>query len=79
MDIEVRLFATLARYLPLGSDARRAQLTVPEGATAGQILDELGVPREDTKLIFIDSVHADLETALESGSVLSVFPPIAGG
>ncbi len=79
MRIEVRLFANLAAYLPPGSDGRRAQLSVEEAATAGQILDQLGVPREDAKLIFIDSVHGELSTAVHSGSVLSVFPPIAGG
>ena len=79
MKIEVRLFATLTHYLPPGSDGRRVQLSVAEGATAGQILDQLGVPRGDTKLIFIDSVHGDPSTTLQSGSVLSVFPPIAGG
>ena len=79
MDIEVRLFATLAQYLPEGSDGRRAKFSAADGATAGQILDQLGVPRGDAKLIFVDSVHGDPETALQSGSVLSVFPPIAGG
>ena len=79
MRIEVRLFATLTQYSPPGSDGRRAQLSVAEGTTAGEILDELGIPREEAKLIFIDSVHGDPSTTLQSGSVVSVFPPIAGG
>ncbi|OGG50166.1 MAG: hypothetical protein A3F84_11960 [Candidatus Handelsmanbacteria bacterium RIFCSPLOWO2_12_FULL_64_10] len=79
MDIEVRLFATLAKYLPPGSDGRQAWLTVAEGTTAGEVLDRLGIPRQGAKLIFIDSVHRKSDTALRSGNVLSVFPPIAGG
>jgi molybdopterin converting factor small subunit len=79
MNIEVQLFATLTQYLPPETDGRRAFLTVPEGATVGEALAQLGVPRKFTKLIFIDSVHQKPDTVLQDGNVLSIFPPIAGG
>lgn len=79
MNIEIRLFATLAQYLPPGSDGRRTALEVAEGATAGEALDRLGVPRALAKLMMVDGVHGGMDTALQAGNVLSVFPPIAGG
>ena len=79
MDITVRLFATLTKHLPPGSDGRTARLFVPEGTTVGEMLDRLGVPRELTKLLMVDGVHRDADTVLQAGNVLSVFPPIAGG
>ena len=80
MDIEVKLFSVLARYLPPEADGRRVRLVVPEGTTVAEILDQLGVPRELTKLIVIDGVvHQKPDMVLRSGNVLGIFPPIAGG
>ncbi len=79
MKIEVRLFSTLARHLPPGTDGRAANLSVPTGATVAQVLAQLGVPLELTKLTFVDSVHRDLDFVLSEGNTISVFPPIAGG
>ena len=79
MDINVRLFATLTKHLPPGSDGRTAQISVPEGTTVEEVLDRLGVPRELTKLLMVDGVHRGADTVLQAGNVLSVFPPIAGG
>jgi len=80
MNIEVKLFSILARYLPPEADGRRVRLTVPEGTTVAQVLDQLGVPRQLAKLIVIDGVvHQKADMVLRAGNVLSVFPPIAGG
>ena len=79
MEIQIRLFATLTKYLPPGADGRTARLTVPDGATVAQVLDQVGIPPGLSKLLMVDGVHRDRETVLEPGCVLSVFPPIAGG
>ena len=79
MDIEVRLFSLLSKYLPDDATGRSVRLTVPDGATVSQVMEQMGVPMGLTKLIFIDSVHSKPDTVLHDGNVLSVFPPIAGG
>ena len=79
MKIEIRLFATLVQYLPPGSNGRRTVLEVAGGSTVGQVLDRLGIPRNLSKLIMVDGVHRGVDTVLQDGNVLSVFPPIAGG
>ena len=79
MDIEVRLFSLLSKYLPEGATGRSIRLTVPEGTTVSQVLDQLGVPLGLSKLIFINGVHSKPDTVLGNGNVLGVFPPIAGG
>ncbi|MDP6776818.1 MAG: MoaD/ThiS family protein [Candidatus Latescibacteria bacterium] len=79
MQIQVRLFATLARHLPAGSDGRTASVCVPEGTKIAQVLDRLGVPPKLAKLTFVDSVHRDPDFVLSEGNTVSVFPPIAGG
>ena len=80
MDIQVKLFATLKKYLPPEAKGRQVGLTVPEGATVIEVLDQLGVPRGLAKLIVIDGVvHQKPDMMLRAGNVLSVFPAIAGG
>ena len=79
MEIEIQLFATLTAYLPPGADGRRVSLTVAEGITVAEVLDQLGVPLALTKLIFVNSVHGTPDTVLKAGTVLCVFPPLAGG
>ncbi len=80
MEIEVKLYSILARYLPPGTDGRRVFLTVPEGATVAEALDQLGVPKEQAKLVVIDGVvHQKKDMVLQTGNVLSIFPAIAGG
>jgi len=80
MDIEVKLFSILAVYLPPEADGRRVGLTVPEGTTVAEILDQLGIPRKLAKLIVIDGIiHQRTDRVLTDGNVLSLFPAIAGG
>lgn len=76
MKIEVHLFATLARYLPAGS---HRFMEVGEGTTVRDLLVELGVPQAEVKLIFLNGVHAGLDTVLEDGGRLGIFPPVGGG
>ena len=79
MDIDIRLFANLTKYLPPGAEGRQARLTVPEGTTVKGILDRLAIPHELAKLTMVDGVQRKSDAVLHPGNVLSVFPPIAGG
>ncbi|MEW6754347.1 MAG: MoaD/ThiS family protein [Candidatus Latescibacterota bacterium] len=79
VQVEVRLFAFLARYLPPGADGRRALLSVPVGTTVQQVLEQLGIPRGYSKLLLVGGLQEKPDTVLRDGDVLSVFPPVAGG
>ncbi len=79
MEIDVRLFSLLTKYLPAGTEGRTIRLTVPDGACVAQVIEQLGVPTGLTKLIFVDGVHSKPDSVLSDGNVLSIFPPIAGG
>ena len=79
MKIEVHLYATLTQYLPKGSENRRAVMECPDGATVLQVIDQLGIPREHPNMVLINGIHAQDDTPLKDGDVLSVFPPLAGG
>ena len=79
MKIEVRLFATLATYLPDESDGRSATLEVPDDGTVADVVRSLGIPDDMPFVTMTNGRDAALDGALADGDVLSLFPPLAGG
>ncbi len=79
MNIEVRLFANLARMLPPGSQNKRAKMTVENGTTISGLLNILKINLGITKIHMVNGVQKGIEIELHEGDVVSVFPPIAGG
>lgn len=79
MEIEIKLFASLRKYLAEGDPATAVQLKVPDNATVAHVLDILEVPQKAVRLIFVNSVRAHLDQLLHAGDRLGVFPPVAGG
>lgn len=73
--ISIRLFATLNRYMPDTAD----NYPVRPGTTVRDLIDQLGVPLTEVKLIFVDGVKGDLASALNGGERVGIFPPVGGG
>ena len=79
MRVEVRLFATLAAFLPPNSREGAVTLDVPAGSTVRDVLGHLGIPPDLERVSLVNGRDADAERALGAGDVLTVFPPLAGG
>jgi molybdopterin converting factor small subunit len=79
MQVRVRLFATLRKYLPAGHPSDALQLTLPDGATAGDVVARLGIPAEHAKMIVSNNEQLDVTSPLCDGQEVSLFPPLAGG
>ena len=80
MKIELKLYASLSRHMPQALlEKKQAYLEIGEGATIKVLLENLEVPLETVKLIFINGVHAKYDDVLKDGDRLGVFPPVAGG
>lgn len=73
--ITLKLFATLGEHTPKNADC----YPVSPGTTVEALLEELGVPLKKVRLIFIDSVRKSLDTPLNGGERVGVFPPVGGG
>jgi molybdopterin converting factor small subunit len=73
--ISLKLFATLNKYTP----ADAASFPVAPGTTVRSVLEKLGVPVSQAKLIFINSVRKPIDTPLSGGERVGVFPPVGGG
>ncbi|MBI3987985.1 MAG: MoaD/ThiS family protein [candidate division NC10 bacterium] len=81
MKIELRLFATLRRYLPPGSERGKVLLDLQDGLTVEGLIERLGIPPELAELTVVNgrTLERDLKEKLRDGDVVSIFPPIAGG
>ncbi len=79
MKIEVQLYATLSQYLPKGSLNRKAVIECADGITVGQVIDQLGIPKEHSNMVLINGINARDDAPLKDGDILAVFPPLAGG
>lgn len=73
MHIDVKCFATLASYAPT------APLELPEGATPALVMERLGLPPAEVRIIFINGAHAQVEAPLKDGDRLGLFPAVGGG
>ena len=79
MRVEVRLFATLARYLPEGAARDSAILDLPAGATVDAAMRSLGIPGDLECLRVVNGHDAEPGHGLRDGDVLTVCPPLVGG
>ena len=74
MQVTVQLFAYF-RATRFAVEVREYQ----EPTTAGDVIDELGIDREEIGITMINSRHCQFETPLQADDILAIFPVIGGG
>ncbi len=84
MEIELKMFMRFKRYLPEGAVDGKARINVADGSTFGDLLNTLGMPVEEDKIIVINGISykqgAQINAhTLQPGDTVAIFPPIAGG
>ena len=75
IQIDLKLFVTLAKYLPLGSEAYE----INDGTTINELMMDLGIPHDIVKLIFINGKKQDPNYRIQQGDRVGLFPPVGGG
>ncbi len=73
--IQIKLFATLQRFMPASAE----NYAIKTCTTIGTLLQQLDLPEDKAKLIFIDGLKAELTTVLIGGERIGIFPPVGGG
>ncbi len=74
MPVTVKLFASLRKdRFDIENRIYRP------GLTCRQIIEKIGIPENEVRLIFINGRHASLDDQLADGDTLALFPPIGGG
>ena len=83
MKVRIKLYASLAEYLPTGAVKNEADLEVSRKATPTQIILRLGLPEKMCHMVLINGVYIAPDergsTSLEAGDHLAIWPPVAGG
>ncbi len=81
--INLKLYASLADYLPAGANGNQVDVELPDDVTPHQAIDRFRVPREEVHLILLNGVYVKPderdEPAFRDGDTLAVWPPVAGG
>ena len=79
MKINLHLYASLAEYLPDRARGNPNSIELPEGTTIKQLIEQLRIPLDTPRIIFLNGLHAPLGALLKEGDRLGLFPPLAGG
>jgi molybdopterin synthase sulfur carrier subunit len=79
VQVHVKLFATLRRYRPGLEIGEAFSVELPAGATVGELVRRLELPREEVKLAFVNGRSQPEEYALRGGDEVGIFPPVGGG
>jgi molybdopterin converting factor small subunit len=74
MQLTVKLFAFFrdGRFKEEGRE-------YPEGTKVGDIVDDLGIVREEVGVVMINSRQSSLAAPVAAGDILAIFPVIGGG
>lgn len=79
MRVTVKLYATLTRY---GRGERAGTpfiIKLSENATLLELIDQLKIPPEETRVVFVNGIIQEFEYILKDGDDVGIFPPIGGG
>jgi sulfur carrier protein ThiS len=83
MRITLKLFATLSDKLPANAVANTAEVDVPDGATAMQVINQFQVPEDMVHLVLVNGIYVPPEARntrpLNPRDSLAIWPPVAGG
>ena len=82
MTLTLKLFASLARYLPPEAERNQARIDVPEGTTPLQVLERYQVPASEIHLVLVNGVFlppSQRAGPLQPGDELAIWPAVAGG
>ena len=83
MQINVKTGGLLRKYLPAGAQGGQTELRVADDATALDVIQQLGLPMEDSYLVMLNGTVLPTakrgETTLKAGDELGLFPPLKGG
>ena len=83
VTITLKLFASLAPYMPEGSHRNEIRIAVPPGTTPADIISALDLPVALCALVLVDGVFIEPDAratrALQEGERFAIWPPVAGG
>jgi sulfur carrier protein ThiS len=79
MKISVKFYGTLGNYMAGHDPVDGMVVDIPEGSTAKDLIDFLGIPRKKMGIISVDGNLAKKTQRLQCDNFVRIYPPIGGG
>ena len=79
ITVHVKLFATLRQYRPGLGIGKSFPAELPEGATIGDLIQRVGLPESEVKVVFVNALFREPAHVLADGDEVGIFPPVGGG
>jgi sulfur-carrier protein len=79
MKIQVKLYGDLRRLSPGGKAGAKMEVELPEGACLQDLVEQLQIPPEETKVAFVNNLIQDWNYRLKADDQVGIFPPVGGG
>lgn len=82
LTVSVKLFGPLRDYHPEKESEGKLEAfswSLPKGSTIQELLDEIGIPKEEVKIVFVNNIKVPLDNVLNDNDEIGIFSPIAGG
>lgn len=79
VTVTVKLFATLRKHVPQYDPDKGVEVTLSEGGTLYDLIDNLGLANGGSNLFFVNGVSRTLTYQLHDSDQVSIFLPAGGG
>ena len=79
MKIKIRLYGTLGNNISGHDPLKGMEIEVPDDATAGDLIDQLNIPKKKVGIISVNGNLVKKTQPLQSGNIVRIYRPIAGG
>ncbi len=78
MAVKVEISSSLRRWVP-DYDPSRGVLVEAGGLSVAQLLERLGLPAEEVRLVMVNRRAAGPDQVLADGDLVGLFPSLTGG
>ena len=75
VTVHVKLFATLRHRFPELGIGEMMTVELPDEATVGQMVEQLDLPRDLVKIVFVNHTIRQESHRLVTGDTVAIFPP----
>jgi len=79
MQVEVRVFATLRRFMPELAIGEPRIVQVEPGTTLGELRELLELPEKEVKIIMRNYLLAEPDEVIRDNDRVTFIPAVAGG
>ena len=79
ITVHAKLFATLRQYRPGLEIGEAFPVELPDGATVGGLIRQIGLPEGEVKIVFVNALFREPAYVLADGDEVGIFPPVGGG